>query len=105
MPVRPCIRCGQHTANRSRCDQCETSYLEAKYQARPPKPWYTDPTYRRNRAKLLARAQHCEFCGTAGDKQNPLTADHLTPVSRGGTNNLDNLRPLCRSCNSRRGNR
>ena len=38
----------------------------------------------------------CSFCGSTED----LTVDHIIPVSRGGTNDLENLQPLCRSCNS-----
>lgn len=33
----------------------------------------------------------------------PATAvEHMTPLSRGGTNDLDNLRPACASCNSKK---
>jgi 5-methylcytosine-specific restriction endonuclease McrA len=31
--------------------------------------------------------------------------DHVVPISRGGTNALDNLRPAHRACNSARGDR
>jgi hypothetical protein len=34
-----------------------------------------------------------------------LTIDHITPRSCGGTNDPDNLRVLCRSCNASKGNR
>lgn len=33
-----------------------------------------------------------------------LTIDHITPVSKGGTNDLNNLRTLCFDCNHTRGN-
>lgn len=38
----------------------------------------------------------CVCCG----QEAPLTADHVIPVSKGGTNDIENIQPLCRSCNS-----
>lgn len=38
----------------------------------------------------------CVYCGRADD----LTLDHVVPLSRGGSNEPDNLATACRSCNS-----
>ena len=42
----------------------------------------------------------CLCCGRTDVK---LTADHVVPVAKGGTSNIDNLQPLCLSCNSSKG--
>jgi 5-methylcytosine-specific restriction endonuclease McrA len=41
----------------------------------------------------------CLCCGRDDVK---LTADHVVPVSKGGTSNIDNLQPLCQTCNSKK---
>ena len=49
----------------------------------------------------LFYANRCAYCYKPLP-DNELTWDHVTPVSRGGTNNpWDNLVPCCRHCNRR----
>lgn len=43
--------------------------------------------------------QTCLRCG----KQKKLTVDHIVPLSLGGTNSIDNIQPLCKSCNTSKG--
>lgn len=43
---------------------------------------------------------HCLACG---DRPAKLTIDHVVPVSRGGSSLIDNLQPLCLSCNVAKG--
>lgn len=42
----------------------------------------------------------CFYC----KEPKPLTVDHNIPLSRGGTDNIDNILPACRSCNSKKNN-
>jgi 5-methylcytosine-specific restriction endonuclease McrA len=54
------------------------------------------------RAKVLRRdGGICWICGQPG----ALTADHIKPLSHGGSTIINNLKAAHRSCNSRRGNR
>ena len=50
-------------------------------------------------ALLAATGHTCLWCG-ANDVA--MTKDHIVPVSKGGSNAVTNLQPLCKSCNSRK---
>jgi 5-methylcytosine-specific restriction endonuclease McrA len=57
----------------------------------------------------VARIPTCYLCGQAIDPdargdETP-SIDHVTPVSRGGTWQVANLRPVHRGCNQRKGGR
>lgn len=49
---------------------------------------------------LLIRFNH--RCAACGRKRN-VAKDHIIPVAHGGSSNIDNIQPLCRSCNSKKG--
>ena len=57
---------------------------------------------RKKLPELIARdGNHCQHCGTT----EHITVDHIIPLARGGTNDLENLQLLCKFCNGRKGNR
>jgi 5-methylcytosine-specific restriction endonuclease McrA len=43
----------------------------------------------------------CAYCR----QEKPLELEHLFPVSKGGTNSLDNILYACRSCNASKGDK
>ncbi len=62
----------------------------------PDKEWY--PLV----GRVIARdGGKCAYCGTT----EKLGADHVLPLSRGGTNDIANLTACCESCNKSKGGR
>lgn len=52
--------------------------------------------WRKLRMYVLRREPMCRACKRRGATE----VDHILPLSRGGTNALSNLQPLCKSCHS-----
>lgn len=59
----------------------------------------------------LLREAHAGVCPACGRKEPfpgkrpKLTIDHITPLSKGGTNNIENIQLMCLSCNVMKNNK
>jgi 5-methylcytosine-specific restriction endonuclease McrA len=60
-------------------------------------------------AALVARHERCPSCGRIWEDiprpptvASVITKDHIIPVALGGSDSLDNIRPLCYACNSKK---
>lgn len=53
---------------------------------------------RRRREALDRDGWRCRDCGRAG----ALQVHHIVPIEAGGTDDLDNLRSLCKDCHHKR---
>jgi len=51
--------------------------------------------------KLRAFGGKCAKCGSS----EKIQIDHIVPISRGGTNHITNLQPLCSHCNASKGSK
>lgn len=71
----------------------------------------------RKRARLLGNGgsytqqEWRDLCARYGNRClcckeiKPLTIDHVIPISKGGTNDISNIQPLCGSCNCKKYNK
>ena len=53
------------------------------------------------RFQILKRdGYRCQMCGISAKDGATLEIDHITPISKGGSNDPENLQVLCRDCNA-----
>ena len=89
-----------------RCLDCYRKYERDRSRARRARVGTTSQRgygsdYQRRRAGAIQAQPWCSDCGHRGSADNPLTAEHINPVSQGGKDGP--LAVLCPSCNSARG--
>ncbi|MHB8188944.1 MAG: HNH endonuclease [Ferrimicrobium sp.] len=97
---RPCLTCGIKYSEKSRCDTCQSTWDLDHPKIKTAIRGYGS-RWQRIRKNQLDRLPVCERCGSESD----LTVDHIIPLARGGSHDIDNLQTLCRSCNSSKGKR
>lgn len=93
-PLRRCLGCGSPTRNGSRCRSCQLAHKAVRNADAPAAAAAVD-------AHRAALGDWCPGYGRPGHHATDLTAEHSTPISRGGV--VDGV--LCRSCNSRKRDR
>lgn len=73
---------------------------------RKGKPWqHAKPAHQRGynaahhsmRRRVLSEEPTCRQCGASAT-----IADHITPLSRGGSHNRENYQSLCKTCSDRK---
>lgn len=60
-----------------------------------PGPHFTAPQWQALKIKYKNRCLSCR-------KTRTLVPDHVIPISKGGSNGIRNIQPLCQSCNSKK---
>ena len=56
----------------------------------------------RLRARLFSREPLCRLCLADGRYAVPVIRDHIVPLAEGGTEDDQNIQPLCQACSDRK---
>ena len=90
--VKFCPKCNEKRKSQSNfCDKCGTPLKEREDRIRFDKG-VIEKVFRRD-------GYRCQMCGARKSDGVQLTIDHIIPLAAGGSNDIDNLQTLCKSCN------
>ena len=67
--------------------------------------FYKSRRWQRLRKVILARDSICQHCKAKGRYISANVVDHITPINKGGTNDLNNLQGLCSTCHNSKSSR
>jgi len=82
----------------------ETEPQRTKNETAPKSKAEREPIGDSLRFKVFEKSKfRCSYCGKKAD-QTSLEIDHIVPVSKGGTNDINNLQAACRRCNQGKSN-
>jgi 5-methylcytosine-specific restriction endonuclease McrA len=110
------IRSQEHYKRFTATDEGKRITLEKQRAYRKRRPEVGKASFQKRRSAKLRSTEHftpaewltlCDKhdnqCLCCGRNDLKLTADHVIPLSRGGSNGIHNIQPLCQSCNGRKG--
>ncbi|MCC6591602.1 MAG: HNH endonuclease [Bryobacterales bacterium] len=98
-------RAYQRKWNRNHPEYVVTRKLERKRAIRRAHGSHTADEFR---ALVHFYGSRCLCCGRpngAPQSDQEIVRDHIVPISKGGSNGIDNIQPLCRACNSSKSDR
>lgn len=95
---------GAANAQKHRRTEKRRAYTVAWMEAKRAEKAGVEGSFTREEFQALCNryGNRCLRCGATGVR---LAADHVVPLSLGGRGSIDNIQPLCMSCNSVKGNK
>lgn len=103
MKIGMCLSCGQNPINFSRskirCSEClDIRIHDAKL--RNYKKRHAGGTHSLQEWKdlLVKFGNKCLWCGS----KESIQRDHIVPIAKGGDNRIQNIQPLCGTCNEKK---